>query len=258
MPIKQAIAITEYIQTTAHNTQTQQSSEFDRVSISAIGSNHQVSQKGQATGPTVLVRSLFDRNHDPHHPESSGVTVQEFELKNDPRVKQRKTHQQWARLNLLCLELGIPIRFGIGWSAQNNPKLYFRIIVQASTVGWSRAYKIKPDLQIPQPLGKKDVWIVKAIQRGDSAATVFWGSWVECNAEQDRRKTNDETAKVMPEKPIILGQHLDDVWEGLNTDSGHPYKWKWTDSGSHTRTYSFKVFGQTVPSDQSSPLAMPD
>ena len=249
VPMRQAHAITEYIKATLLQKSTNQTTQEQAAemiiqsgSICAIGSNHKVSQKGHSAVSTNLVRSLFDRSNDPHHPESSGFTVQEFQLSDN----QKNTHSEWARLNLLCHALSVPIRFGVGWTAQRCPRLYFGIVLVQTTPTWSRAYKIKPDLQIPQPLGKKDIWIVKAIQRCDPAATVFWGSWGECNAEQDRREETGKTAieivlEKRPSRSHQKGQTVDELWEGLNTEAGHPYQWKWTDGGSHTRTYSFAL-----------------
>ena len=116
---------------------------------------------------------------------------------------------------------------------------------QPDANGWSRAYKLKPAVKLPQPLAKKDVWIVKRILRCDSAAPVFWGSHAECKAEEYRLEMSGE---MKPDEPNTTPttkcrkrNTLDHDWELLNGDAEHPYQWRRCAGSSHTRTYSFTM-----------------
>jgi hypothetical protein len=190
-----------------------------------------------------------------------------IELAPDSPDVKLKTHTQWAQLNALCRELDIPVRFGLGLSAQKNPKLYFRVIQQTVTYagcspgslttarpqydgggsGYSKAYKLKPhDIKSrPQPLAKKDFWIVRNMQRRDPAAAVFWGSWTECQTERRRRgmcEQTEQTATTMPTSTERRErQALDYEWELLTTDAHHAYRWSCTGSSSLTQTFSFAL-----------------
>jgi hypothetical protein len=179
------------------------------------------------------------------------------------------THQQWALLNALCQELGIPVRFGIGCSAQSNPKLYFRIIHQAVVVvpdpemagapalsevharrhldGWRKAYKVKPGVASPQPLATKDVWIVESVRRRDSAAPVFWGTRDECSAEECRliHEASGEASRTTSALGIQSQSKrqctLKMRWEQLINDPDHPYLWRYCGGSSHTKSYAFML-----------------
>ena len=259
VPLRQAHVIEEYIRSATTNTNEAQAT--DAGSICGIGSHQKVSQlqkarRGEVAGSVNVVRSLLDRQLDCCHPQASGYGV--IELTPDSPDVKLKTHTQWAQLNSLCRELDIPVRFGLGLSAQKNPKLYFRVIQQTVTYarpqhdgggsGYNKAYKLKPhDINSrPQPLAKKDFWIVKNMQRRDPAAAVFWGSWTECQTERRRRgmceQTECQTAPTMPTSTERRErQALDYEWELLTTDAHHAYRWSCTGSSSLTQTFSFAL-----------------
>ena len=258
VPVRQANPVMEYIKNAVSNHST--SPFTDTGSICGIGSRRASSKTAHvhpdfdSTGASgansfSTIRSLLDRNMDRCHPVSSSSGVVEIRSDN-PEVKL-KSHQRWAQLNDLLIELKIPVKFGMGWSAQSNPKLYFQISPSAAQVlsvrndfTWNRAYKLKSASEPPQPLGKKDFWIARTIQRCESAAIIFWGTRGECVAEQDRWEHNGDMANRtlpdIPESAHRKRRKVDCEWEMLTDDSQHPYDWQWTEGGSHTRRYSFR------------------